>query len=463
MSAPADSQLLTGWGLTAASRAAVERPTTAAEVRHALAGALSDGRGVIARGLGRAYGDAAQNAGGHVLDLTGLTRVHRFEQGDPNDPARPATITVDAGMSLDALMRLLVPLGYFVPVTPGTRYVTVGGGIASDIHGKNHHVEGSFCDHVTELSLLLPSGEIRVLHPHGEGAAAFWATAGGMGLTGVVLSATIRLLRIASAYLRVDTERASDLDDCMRRMAERDDDYRYSVAWIDSLTTGKDMGRAVLTRGDHATLDELPGKRRKAPLAYAPTPRLAAPPWVPTGLLRPATVRAFNEVWFRKAPKQHTGYETIPFFFHPLDGVLEWNRIYGRTGFIQYQFAVPLEAEETVRTCLGRLSAARCPSFLTVLKRFGAANPGPMSFPQPGWTLTVDVPAALEGLGALLDGLDEVVVAAGGRVYLSKDSRLRPDLLAAMYPRLGEWRAVRDELDPHRQLTSDLSRRLDLV
>jgi decaprenylphospho-beta-D-ribofuranose 2-oxidase len=454
-------QLLTGWGLTAATSAEVSLPATAEAAREALASARADGGAVIARGLGRAYGDAAQNAGGHVIDLTALNRVHQFLEGDA-ETGRPE-VTVDAGLSLDALMRMVVPLGYFVPVTPGTRYVTVGGAIASDIHGKNHHVDGSFSQHVTQLTLLLASGEVRVLRPDDASAPAFWATAGGMGLTGIVLTATIRLLSIESAYLRVDTERAENLDDCMQRMSERDDEYRYSVAWIDSLATGTSMGRAVLTRGDHASADELPAKKQRAPLAYAPTPRLAAPPWVPQGLLRPATVRVFNEAWFRKAPRRHTGYESIPFFFHPLDGVLEWNRVYGRSGFIQYQFAVPLGAEETVRECLGRLSAARCPSFLTVLKRFGPANPGPLSFPQPGWTLTVDVPAALEGLGPLLDGLDEMVVAAGGRIYLSKDSRLRSDLLPAMYPRLAEWRAARDELDPESVFSSDLSRRLGLT
>jgi decaprenylphospho-beta-D-ribofuranose 2-oxidase len=458
-------QLLTGWGMTAPSRAEVSRPQTAREVLAALASAREGGRGVIARGLGRAYGDAAQNAGGSVIDLTALDRVHHFDAGD--EAAGEPSITVDAGISLDALMRTLVPLGFFVPVTPGTRYVTVGGAIASDIHGKNHHVDGSFSQHVTEMSLLLSSGEVRALRPDETGddatSAAFWATAGGMGLTGIVLSATIRLLRIESAYLRVDTERAADLDDCMSRMSERDGEYRYSVAWIDSLATGSSMGRAVLTRGDHASVGELTPKRQLAPLAYAPAARLSAPPWVPAGLLRTSTVRAFNEVWFRKAPRQHTGYEGIPFFFHPLDGVQEWNRIYGRPGFIQYQLAVPLNAEKTVRESLGRLSAARCPSFLTVLKRFGPANPGPLSFPQPGWTLTVDVPAALPGLGPLLDGLDEEVVAAGGRIYLSKDSRLRPDLLAAMYPRLAEWQSVRRALDPDDLLHSDLSRRLGLT
>jgi decaprenylphospho-beta-D-ribofuranose 2-oxidase len=455
-------QLLTGWGMTAATRADVRRPTTADEVAVALAQARETGRGVIPRGLGRAYGDAAQNAGGTVVDLTGLDRVHRFDEGDPA-AGRAATITVDAGISLDALMRLLVPLGYFVPVTPGTRYVTVGGAIGSDIHGKGHHLEGSFCQHVSEMTLLLASGQTRVVGPEGESAAPFWATAGGMGLTGIVLTATVRLRAIGSAYLRVDTERAVNLDDAMQRMSEHDDEYRYSAAWIDSLTTGSAMGRAVLTRGDFAAAEELPAKLRKAPLAYSPSPRLAAPPWVPEGLLRTSTVRAFNEVWFRKAPLRHTGYESIPTFFHPLDGVLEWNRIYGRGGFVQYQFAVPLGAEETVREALGQLAEARCPSFLTVLKRFGPANPGPLSFPIPGWTLTVDVPAVLPGLGPLLDRLDEGVVAAGGRVYLSKDSRLRPDLLAAMYPRLPEWRAERAALDPDGVLHSDLSRRLGLT
>ncbi|HEX4431895.1 MAG TPA: FAD-binding oxidoreductase [Frankiaceae bacterium] len=456
-------QLLTGWGMTAATRAEVCRPTTAEEVSAALAAGRAAGHGVIPRGLGRAYGDASQNAGGTVLDLTGFNRVHAFDEGDAV-AAREATITVDAGISLDALMRLLVPLGYFVPVTPGTRYVTVGGAIGSDIHGKGHHLEGSFCQHVESMTLLLACGETRVVRPDSpDTAAAFWATAGGMGLTGIVLTATVRLRRIASAFLRVDTERADNLDDCMQRMSERDGEYRYSAAWIDSLTTGSAMGRAVLTRGDFAAVDELPAKHRQAPLAYGPSPKLAAPPWVPGGLLRTSTVRAFNEVWFRKAPRRHTGYESIPYFFHPLDGVLEWNRIYGRSGFIQYQFAVPLGAEQTVRAALGELAAARCPSFLTVLKRFGPGNPGPLSFPIPGWTLTVDVPAALPGLSRLLDGLDQRVVEAGGRVYLSKDSRLRPDLLASMYPRLGEWRAERAALDPGGVLHSDLSRRLRLT
>ncbi|MFD8721065.1 FAD-binding protein [Streptomyces sp. NPDC059629] len=444
---------VTGWGRTAPTAARLIRPRTYQEAADAIRNCGA--RGGIARGLGRAYGDAAQNAGGAVLDMTGLDRIHAID-------ADGGTVLCDAGVSLHRLMEVLLPLGWFVPVTPGTRQVTVGGAIGADIHGKNHHVSGSFSRHVLSFELLTADGQVRTVS---HGTPLFDATAGGMGLTGVILTATVRLLPVETSYMSVDTERAADLDDLMARLTATDHRYRYSVAWIDLLARGAATGRAVLTRGDHAPLQALGRETRagRAPLAFRPRQLPAAPAFVPGGLLGRTTVGLFNELWYRRAPRARAGQlQGISAFFHPLDGVPHWNRVYGRAGFVQYQFVVGHGREDVLRRIVARISEHRCPSFLAVLKRFGDADPGWLSFPVPGWTLALDIPAALPGLAAFLDELDEEVAAAGGRVYLAKDSRLRPELLAAIYPRIAEFRALRAELDPRGVFVSDLSRRLGL-
>jgi decaprenylphospho-beta-D-ribofuranose 2-oxidase len=434
--------------------AAVVAPTSGDDVAQALAQAPA--RGIIARGLGRSYGDSAQNAGGMVLNCTGLVGLRSID-------LERGVAVVDAGTSLDDLMRWLVPLGWFVPVSPGTRFVTVGGAIASDIHGKNHHVDGSFCRWVESCTLQLATGECRVLRPEGESAELFWATAGGMGLTGVVLDAAVRLHPVSSASMVVDTERVDDLDACMAAMESGDERYRYSVAWIDCVATGASLGRSVLTRGDHAPAEALAPKRRSRARRFDPGQRLAAPPWLPPGLLNRASVAAFNETWFRKAPRSRQGeIQGIASFFHPLDSLGGWNRLYGPRGFLQHQCVVPFGAEDTLRRIVEDLATSGCASFLAVLKRFGPADPGPLSFPMPGWTLALDLPVGRSALGPLLDGIDELVVAAGGRLYLAKESRMRPELLPAMYPRLDEWRRVRAGVDPDGILQSDQSRRLGL-
>ncbi len=445
--------LVTGWGRAPATHARLAVPQSAEHLGTLLRSKPQ--RGLIARGLGRSYGDAAQNAGGTVLHTAGLAVIGEVD-------VDAATVTLGGGATIDSLMRDLVPQGWLVPVTPGTRFVTVGGAIAADIHGKNHHRHGTLGAHVVRLRLETPTGPREVGPSHD--AKLFWATTGGMGLTGVISEATIRLQRIESAWVRVDTERAAGLDDLLARMSEEDGAYGYSVAWLDSLARGGHLGRGVLTRANLAATAELPGAHRAAPLTFAPSTRLTAPPWVPGGLLNPLSMRVFNEAWYRRAPRIERG-RPMPFagFFHPLDGIRDWNRLYGAGGFVQYQFVVPLGAEAALHSILTRLADARVPSFLTVLKRFGAANPGPLSFPLAGWTLAVDIPARVPGLGGLLDGLDQLVALTGGRVYLAKDSRLRPDVLAAMYPRLGAWRAQRDAVDPERVLQSDLNRRLDLT
>ncbi|HEV2076142.1 MAG TPA: D-arabinono-1,4-lactone oxidase [Thermoleophilaceae bacterium] len=235
------------------------------------------------------------------------------------------------------------------------------------------------------------------------------------------------------------------------------------MAWIDCLARGGRLGRSILIRGDHARLDQLPPTDRRDPLAPPPSRALPAPPWAPPGLLRPSLIRAFNELWFRRAPQAERGrIQSLREFFHPLDGVAGWNRLYGPRGLLQYQLAVPFGEEEALRSVLERLTAADAPSFLAVLKRFGP-EAGPLSFPIPGWTLALDLPGGSAALSTFLDGLDEIVAGAGGRLYLAKDSRMRPELLPVMYPRLDEWRAVRERLDPDRRMRSDLGRRLGLV
>jgi decaprenylphospho-beta-D-ribofuranose 2-oxidase len=451
-----DVEIITGWGRNPASAAHVVRPVDADEL--AMAAKTAGPRGAIARGLGRAYGDSAMNAGGLVVSSTAVSGVLAL------DPTA-GSARVLAGTSLDALLREIVPRGWFVPVTPGTRYITIGGAIAADVHGKDHHATGSFGAHVRSMVLALPDGTRRTLTPTGD-PDAFWATCGGMGLTGTIVEATIGLHPIETSLVRVDTDRAPDLDTLLALLSAGGPQHRYSVAWVDFLARGRSLGRAVLTQGDFARLEESPAPRRgrRDPLDYRPMAPVPAPRYVPDGVLNRASIRAFNELWYRRHPRRRRGeLQSIGRFFYPLDLVDGWNRMYGPRGFLQWQCLVPFGAEDVLREIVEALAEHQAPSFLAVLKYFGEADPGPLSFPGPGWTLALDVPTSDTGLGPLLDRLDERVVEAGGRLYLAKDSRLRPQLVPAMYPRLDDWRAVRDRLDPDRRLASDLARRLDLL
>ncbi len=451
----ADLELLSGWGNTPTSPALVLHPTDTDQLADTLRHVGP--RGIIARGLGRSYGDPAQNAGGQVVDVLAVSGIRHLD-------VQAGVVTVDAGTTLDRLMSWLVPLGWFVPVTPGTRQVTVGGAVASDIHGKNHHRVGSWNNAVIGLTIATPADGIRRITPttHSD---LFWATAGGMGLTGIIIDVTIRLVPIETSLLSVDTDRTPDLDTTMAFMEADDHRYDYSVAWIDLMATGSAMGRSVLTRGQFATLDQLSPVQQREPLQFRTGSLVAAPRLIPSRLLNRLTVRAFNGLWYHKAPPRDRGrLQGITEFFHPLDLVADWNRIYGRAGFIQWQCVVPLEAGDDLRWMVRELSASGRSSFLAVLKRFGPGNPGPLSFPIAGWTLALDLPVDTTGeLGRLLDRLDRRVVACGGRLYLAKDSRMEPDLVGEMYPQLDQWRKVRDRADPERVMVSDLARRLRLT
>jgi decaprenylphospho-beta-D-ribofuranose 2-oxidase len=444
--------MLSGFGRTAPTACSVFRPRSSEEIATHLANPPR--RGVLARGLGRSYGDAAQNAGGDVIVTTGLACDVALD-------AERGIVSAGAGVSLDRLIRVLVPRGLFLPVSPGTRMVTVGGAIASDIHGKNHHRAGSFGRALRELTLIIPGGEVRKVSPTQDGEL-FWATVGGMGLTGVIVRASFECVRVDSAWMEVVERRAADLDETLGMMLELDSRSEYVVAWLDVAARGRRLGRSVLTCGEHADPRALAPAARRRPLALGGPARLTCPT-LPGGAVNRASVRLFNELWYRRAgPRRAARVERLESFFHPLDGVRDWNRVYGPRGFVQYQFVVPPSAGEAVRTAVELISRAGTASFLTVLKRFGPASGGLLSFPIAGWTLAVDLPASLDRLGELTAALDGCVLEAGGRIYLAKDGIARARDVERMYPELTRFRTVRDRVDPERVMRSDLARRVGL-
>ena len=388
----AQTRRLAGWGRTAPTRALVQPIESEQAVLDALETAPE--RGVLARGLGRAYGDAAQNGGGLVLDMTAL---------DGTSVAEGDVVQASAGTSIGNLIAELLPSQRFPTVVPGTRHVTVGGAIAADIHGKNHHLNGSFCDHVESFVLLTPAGERMEVKPGDE---AFEATAGGMGLTGVITSARLRVHSVESALMLVDTERASDLDDLLSRLRATDADHRYSVAWIDCLARGRSLGRAVLMRGDHARSDDLPASRRDAPLRPPPDALLAAPPWVPRGLLNRATVQRFQRgvlTGAHRSPSTAACNRCTRSSSHSTQSAAGTGST-GAAASCSTSASSPSEPKRRCVPVLERLSSAGTPAFLAVLKAMGPGR-GLLSFPGPGWTLALDIPV-LPWLARLLDELD---------------------------------------------------------
>ncbi|MDQ6810646.1 MAG: FAD-binding oxidoreductase [Actinomycetota bacterium] len=437
------------------------RPGGVEDVVQKLTSATGQGRGVIARGAGRSYGDAAQNRAGDVLDMSEWDAILSIEY-------ERGLISAQPGATIAGLMAALAPRGLTLPVVPGTRHVTLGGAIASDIHGKNHHRDGGLARHVVALSLCTPADGCVELSPQVE-PELFYATLGGMGLTGIVVEATVRAEPLASPWVAEDLDRTDGLEQTLELMASGEP-RRYSVAWLDLLAEGSSFGRAVVSHADPLPADSAPRRtrrpgrvRRDLPTALLRSPVVDVPSAFPSMLLRPSLVCAFNALRWRASPRRERGrpLAIAPYFF-PLDVLGEWNRLYGRSGLLQYQFVVPNGQEGALARCFELIRARRLPVYLAVFKRFGEEFGGPLSFPLAGWTLAADLPAGVPGVSAALDELDEVVAECGGRVYLTKDARLRPDTLAAMYPQLERFRATRARADPGGVLRSDLARRLGL-
>lgn len=468
---PTVTASLTGWGRTAATTAQV-LSTADPEVIAAAVASVADHnadspshlkRGIVARGLGRSYGDVAQNAGGVVVDMTPLNRVHSI---DPD----AATVDVDAGVSLDDLMRAALPYGLWIPVLPGTRQVTIGGAIGCDVHGKNHHSAGSFGNHVASMQLLVADGRVLTLTPDGSpddpDASLFWATIGGVGLTGIILRVVLNMTRTETAYFIADGVVTHTLDETIAVHSDGSESrYDYSSAWFDAISPAPKLGRAALSRGSLATLDQLKEKAPKLasdPLAFNAKPLFELPDVFPNGLANKYTFTLLGNVWYAKSGNYTGKIQSLTGFYHPLDMFSEWNRAYGSHGFLQYQFVVPPTAVAEFKELIRDIQASGHYSFLNVFKLFGPGNQAPLSYPMAGWNVCVDFPIKA-GLHEFLHGLDARILEFGGRLYTAKDSRTTAETFHAMYPRIDEWIATRRRIDPHGVFASDMARRLDLL
>jgi decaprenylphospho-beta-D-ribofuranose 2-oxidase len=445
---------VSGWGRMPIEPCLVGAPFRRRDLQEAVR--RTDGtRNLIARGLGRSYGDSALNRSQGVLLQTRFNRLIDFDEST-------GVLECEAGVSFADIIETFLPRGWFLPTTPGTKFVTVGGAIAADVHGKNHHRDGTFGQFVEELELLGSDGMIHRCSPEHD-ARRFWATIGGMGLTGIILSAKFRLHRVETGYFNVEYRRTRDLDEALAAFEATNDSYRYSVAWIDCLARGKNLGRSVLMLANDGRAEDLPARLRASPLEPPRKRKLAVPIDFPSFALSTWSVRAFNTLFYAKNSDglRLVDYDT---FFYPLDGISGWNRIYGRRGFVQYQVLVPRDnARQALVRVLEAVANSRRASFLAVLKACGPQNEGMLSYLSEGFTLALDFPYTGLDLRAFVSELDQLLVGLGGRLYLAKDALMTREVFDEMYPRAEEFRALKAEIDPEHRFSSSQARRLGLV
>ena len=460
------TQSLYGWGRTAPSTAQVLSTADVDTIAQAVKQVADENselpehkrRGVIARGMGRSYGDPAQNGGGLVVDMTPLNRIHSI---DPDT----GVVDVDAGVTLDQLMKAALPYGLWVPVLPGTRQVTIGGAIGPDIHGKNHHSAGSFGNHVLSMELLVADGRVLHLEPTGETAELFWATVGGMGLTGIILRARIQMTFTETAYFIADTDRTDTLDETIAAHSDGSEvNYTYSSAWFDAISAPPKTGRSTISRGSLATLDQLKEfapKLAKDPLKFNAPQLMTVPDIFPSWTMNKLSLMAIGEAYYLMGSPSRNDVKNLTQFYQPLDLIGEWNRGYGKAGFLQYQFVVPTDAVEPFKDIIYEIQASGHYSALNVFKLFGEGNQAPLSYPMKGWNVCVDFPIR-PGLNEFLDRLDDQVMQFGGRLYLAKESRTSAEKFHKMYPGMAGWLETRRAIDPTGVFASDMSRRLEL-
>ena len=412
---PNFTQKVTNWG----NFPVVEKEIKSEDTLQKIKDFVQNNNEIIARGNGRCYGDASLSE--HIFSTKRLNKLISFDRLN-------GIIECESGVLLSEILEVIVQQGYFLYVTPGTKFISVGGAIASDVHGKNHHAEGCFSEYVISFSLLNENGEVLICS-RTENTDKFWATIGGMGLTGIILSAKFKLKNIETAYIRQESIKAENLDEIFK-LFDESEDWTYNVAWIDCLQKGKNIGRSILMRGEHAFKHQLPNKLQEKPLRLKKKLNLTVPFYFPNFVLNNLTVKIFNFLYFNKQTKKevknNVDYET---FFYPLDIANDWNKIYGKGGFIQYQFVIPKEkGKEGMKEILETIAKSGNGSFLAVLKLFGKNNAEAYnSFPIEGYTLALDFKVNAK-LKHLIKKLDEVVEAYGGRIYLTKDSMSKSSL-----------------------------------
>lgn len=447
------SQRISGWGLFPSYECDLYRPEAFSELQGLVQSDSSTS--LISRGQGRSYGDAALNEGSGVVLQDRLNRFLNFD-------AENGILHCEAGVTLAEIIDLFLPMGFFPAITPGTKNISLGGAIAADVHGKNHHRDGTISAQVLDFKLLTARGEV-LSCSRTENADVFWATLGGMGLTGIVLDVRIKLRPVESAYLHGDTLRTRNLDETLEAVIGHDLEYDYAVAWIDCVTGGRSLGRSVLLRARPAALAELPEKLRGSPFARRRPLPLKVPFHWPNSVLNPLVMRLANKSYYtrHRTSEALIGYDR---YFYPLDTIGKWSRIYGRRGVLQYQLVLPIDTcRAGLVEVVAKVNASGMASFLAVLKSTGPSNEGPLSFPIEGASLAMDFPNRGEALVALLRELDEIVLRHGGRTYLAKDSTLEPRTFRAMYPRYSEFLEVKARVDPDQRFSSSLARRLELV
>ncbi len=433
---------LQGWGRYPSLDAEMLEPDSSQALIELLNN--SDKTSLIARGAGRSYGDSS---------LNNCVISSRFLDGFSALDESTGVISCHSGITIDELLKVSIPKGLFPPVVPGTKQVSIGGAIAADIHGKNHHCDGSFCDHVESFTLALANGEIKTCSRK-KNKELFQATCGGMGLTGIILDATLKLEKVSSVFVRSQSVATNNLAQTLEQL-DLQNDNKFVVAWVDCLATNDSLGRGIVHAGNFEEGDHLEYENRWGPSVPFSTPSL---------FLNRYSMSWFNGMYYWLYEKSNSeDLDSYDSFFFPLDGVKNWNRLYGRKGFLQYQFLLPEESANVgMRLVLDRVASAGKGSFLAVLKKFGASNDNLLSFPGPGLTLTLDFKVE-SSLFPLLEELDAIVLDHGGRHYLAKDARLSESTFKAGYPNWEKFRKIKEKVDPHQRFASLQSHRIGLT